>query len=129
MAKKTLKPTMKKLPAVREAVKILGGDAPVKEVSKWVKAKYNLDMTEATAQNYVSTARKELRGAIAKPANAKPANTKPTVTKPAPSAARATPLAPATGAPIEQVVEAVTTLKGLVGKLGKGNVLKLVEML
>ena len=48
---------------------------------------------------------------------------------PAPAAARATPKASDNGAPIETVIEAVGVLKGLVGKLGKWNVVKLVEAL
>jgi hypothetical protein len=122
MAKK--KPTRNKMAAVREAVRELGLDSTPKEVSQWVKAKRNIDLTAATASNYVSTARREVRGAIATPAAAKPAKAKPAL-----SAARVTPTVSGNGASVEQVVEAVTTLKGLVGKLGKGNVLKLVETL
>jgi hypothetical protein len=139
MATKT-KPTMKKLPAVRLAVKALGGDSPVKEVRKWVKTRYNLDLTDATAQNYVYQARKE-----AKEANGTPAKMQPPKAAPAPIKAHATPTsapiqapskptpaapkATSNGVGIEQLVEAITTLKKLVSKLGKDNLLKLLEAL
>jgi hypothetical protein len=113
------KRTMKKLPAVRLAVKELGVEAPMAQVRKWVKEKYNLDLTDATAQKYVGDARREVREANGKPASVKPATAAP----------RTMPKPPGNGAAIDQVVEAVTTLKGLVGTLGKDNLLKLVEAL
>jgi hypothetical protein len=122
MAKK--KPTVNKMAAVREAVRELGLDSTPKEVSQWVKDRYNIDLTDATASNYVSTTRKEVRDAIGKPATTKRAKSQPAL-----SAARVTPHSPGNNASVEQFIEAVTTLKGLVGKLGKGNVLKLVETL
>jgi hypothetical protein len=118
------KPRMKKLTAVRLAVKTLGLNVPPKEVSQWVKNNYNIDLTPATASNYVTTARKELRAG-----NGTPAEVERPKAAAAPSQVRATPILARNGVPIEQVVQAVTTLKGLVGKLGKGNVLKLVEAL
>jgi hypothetical protein len=114
-----MKSNMKKLPAVRLAVKELGVEAPMAHVRKWVKEKYNLDLTDATAQKYVGDARREVREANGKQASVKPATT----------ALRALPKATGNGAAIDQVVEAVTTLKGLVGSLGKDNLLKLVEAL
>jgi hypothetical protein len=124
MAKKTIEPTMSKMQAVREAVRELGLDSTPKEVSQCVKDRYNIDLTTATASNYVSTARKEVRDAIAKPATTKRAKSQPAL-----SAARVTPHSPGNSASVEQIIDAVTALKGLVGKLGKGNVLKLVETL
>jgi hypothetical protein len=122
MAKK--KPTMKKLPAVRLAVKELGVDAPVNQVRKLAKEKYNIDLTEATAQNYVSKAKREMRNGKGTPVPVK----LPT-TAPAPSPARVMPKTTGNGVAIEEVVEAVSTIKGLVGALGKDNLLKLVEAL
>jgi hypothetical protein len=118
------KPPIKKMAAVRLAVKELGLEAPVAQVRKWVRDKYTLDLTDATASNYVSGARKELREA-----NGKPASVKPSTAAPAPISAPATPKATGNGAAVEQVVEAVTTIKELVGTLGKDNLLKLVEAL
>jgi hypothetical protein len=115
MAKK--KSPMKKLPAVREAVKALGVDAPVAEVRKWVKEKFNLDLTDAVAQNYVSIGRRELRDGT------------PGKVKRAKAAPRAMPKVMGNGLAIDQVIGAVTTLRGLVGTLGKENLLKLVEAL
>jgi hypothetical protein len=127
MANKITKPTMQKLPAVRLGVKELGGDAPIAQVRNWVKDKYGLEMTDLTAENYVYKARKE-----AKEANGTPAKMQLPKAAPAPIQAPTTPAAPkatGNGVPIEQVVGAVTTLKGLVGTLGKDNVQRLVEAL
>jgi hypothetical protein len=119
--KKSDQPQMKKLPAVREAVKTLGVEASLGEVRKWVKDKYNLDMTDATLQNYVSAARKEVREQTGKP----PARTPRKQAMPA--AARTSSSSPALR--VDQVVEAITVLKGLMQKLGKDNVAKLLEAL
>jgi hypothetical protein len=120
--KKSDQPQMKKLPAVREAVKTLGVEASLADVRKWVKDKYNLDMTDATLQNYVSAARKEVREQTGKP----PARTP---RKQAMRAAARSSTGSGAGLGVDQVVEAITVLKGLVQKLGKENVAKLVEAL
>jgi hypothetical protein len=118
------KPTMKKMPAVRLAVRELGIDAAVAQIRKLVKEKYNIDMTDATAQNYVSSAKREIREAKATPSAAKSSPAAPAASQP-----RAMPKAMTNGVEIAQVVEAVTVLKGLVGTLGKDNVMKLVDAL
>ena len=118
------KPTMKKMPAVRLAVRELGIEAAVAAVRKWVKEKYNVDMTDATAQNYVSSAKREIREAKDTPSTAMSSPAAPAAFHP-----RAMPNAMRNGVEIEQVVEAVTVLKDLVGTLGKSNVLKLVDAL
>jgi hypothetical protein len=89
MAKKIPQPTMKKMAAVRLAVRELGGDASTTEVKNWVKEKHNIYLTDATVSNYLYTARKELRdqnGLVVTPAPvSKKANpgvneiTKPTI--------------------------------------------------
>jgi hypothetical protein len=116
MAKKEDAPTMKKLPAVREAVKTMGVDASVEAVRKWVKENYSLDLTDSVAQNYTSIARKEARagsnGAAA-----------PARKKRGPK-----PAAPAS-AGVDDVVNAVAMLKTLTDKIGKDNVVKLVGAL
>jgi hypothetical protein len=119
------KPPIKKMAAVRLAVKELGVEAPVAQVRKWVKERYNIDLTDATAQTYVSGAKRELREANGNPARLQG---RPKAA-PAPSPARATPKATGNGVAIDQVVGALTTLKELVGTLGKDNLLKLVEAL
>jgi hypothetical protein len=120
--KKSDQPTMKKLPAVREAVKTLGVEASLADVRKWVKDKYNLEMTDATLQNYVSAARKEVREQTGKPPARAPRK------QAMPAAARSS-TGNGAGLGVDQVVEAITVLKGLVQKLGKENVAKLVEAL
>jgi len=113
MAKKVDAPTMKKLPAVREAVKTIGVDAPVEAVRKWVKENYSLDLTDAVAQNYTSIARKEARAG----SNGSAAPTPAAPKKRKPKAAPQTQF---------DVVGAVSTLQELVDKLGKDTVSKLV---
>jgi hypothetical protein len=115
---------MKKLPAVRLAVKELGVDAHVAEIRKLVKEKYNIDMTDATAQNYVSKAKREMRNG-----KGTPVTVMLRTAAQAPTLAPAMPKATSNGVAIEQVVDAVTTIKELVGTLGKDNLLKLVEAL
>jgi hypothetical protein len=129
MAKK--KVLLKKLPAVRLAVKQLGVEAPVAEVRKLVKDKYNIDLTDAVAQNYVSIGRRELRDGNGKAAKVKgrPKAAPAPMPAPTPAPVFATPKAMGNGVAIEQVIGAVTTLKGLVGTLGKDNLFKLVEAL
>jgi hypothetical protein len=120
--KKSDQPPMKKLPAVREAVKTLGVESPLAEVRKWVREKYALEMTDATLQNYVSAARKEVRERNGRaPAKAPRKQAMPT-------AARSS-RGNGVGLGVDQVVEAITVLKGLVQKLGKDNVAKLLEAL
>jgi hypothetical protein len=119
---KTAKPPLKKLPAVRLIVKELGVEAPVNEIRMALKEKYNYEMTDSVAQNYVSKARRELRNGTGRRGKAKRSKIAPTAMP-----ALVAPKATGNGATIGQVVEAVTTLKGLVGKLGKDNLVKLVE--
>jgi hypothetical protein len=123
MAKKLNKPTITTLNAVREAVKTLGVESPLAKVRNWVKDQYNLAMTDATAQKYFYDARKELREQTATPPPAK-APRKQAM----PAAARSTG-GNGTGLGVDQVVEAVTVLKGLVQNLGKDNVAKLLGAL
>jgi hypothetical protein len=111
-------PAMKKLPAVREAVKVLGVAAPVADVRKWVQDKYKLDLTDSVAQNYTSIARRETRTG----SNGK---------APAPKkrGGGRKKAAAVGGAGVDEVVNAVATLKQLTDKLGKDNVVKLVGAL
>jgi hypothetical protein len=119
---KTAKAPLKKLPAVRLIVKELGVEASVAEVRQALKEQYSYDMTDSVAQNYVSKARRELRNGKGGRAKAKPSVAAPTVVlSPAPVKAMSN------GTAIGHAVEAVTTLKGLVGTFGKDNLLKLVE--
>jgi hypothetical protein len=123
MAKKLKTPTITTLNAVREAVKTLGVESPLAEVRKWVKHQYNLAMTDATAQKYFYDARKELREQTATPPPAR------TPRKQAMPAAARSAGGNSAGLGVDQVVEAITVLKGLVQKLGKDNLAKLLGAL
>jgi hypothetical protein len=123
MAKKII--IVKKLPAVRLAIKELGVEATVAEVRRWVKEKYGHDLTDAVAQNYVSIGRRETREENGTPKKRKYRRKVTSMPSLAPVAV--TPKPSGNGLAIGQVVEAVATLKGLVGTLGKDNLLKLVE--
>jgi hypothetical protein len=121
---KTAKPPLKKLPAVRLIVKELGVDASVVAIRTALKEKFNYDLTDAVAQNYVSKAKRELRNGKGKRAKVKRSPAAPVAT-PAPTPAPAKVMS--NGTAIGHVIEAVTTLKELVKTLGKENLLKLVE--
>jgi len=122
MAKKKI--LLKKLPAVRLAVKELGVDASVADVTELVKEKYNLKLTDATAQTYVTTARRELREGNGAPAKVQQPKAVPT---PKPAPVLAMPSTEGNDRAVGQAVDAMSTIKGLVGTLGKVNLLKLVE--
>jgi hypothetical protein len=125
---KTAKPPLKKLPAVRLIVKELGVEASVAEVRKALKEQYDFDMTDAVAQNYVSKARRDLRNGKSTRAKVKRSVAAPMATPtPVPVPVPAPVKAMTNGAAIRHVVEAVSSLKSLVGTLGKDNLLKLVE--
>jgi hypothetical protein len=113
----------KKLPAVREAIHDLGLETSVPAVRKWVKDKYNIVMSDKVAQNYVSTAKKELRGANGKVVVKKPGR------PPLAATAARTRKANGNGPNIQQVVEALGQLKELVTRLGKDNLVKLMDAL
>jgi hypothetical protein len=116
MAKKADAPTMKKRPAVQEAVNALGVEAPVETVRKWVKEKFNLDLTDSVAQNYTSLARKALRAGGTSNGSVPAVPAAPKKRGPKPAAASAG----------FDVVAAVTTLQELTDKLGKDTIAKLV---
>jgi hypothetical protein len=125
---KTAKPPLKKLPAVRLIVKELGVDASVAAIRTALKAKYNLDMTDSVAQNYVSKAKREFRNGKGTRAKVKRSPAAPIAT-PAPAPAPTPAKVVSNGATIGHVIQALATLKGLVGTLGKDNLLQLVEAL
>jgi hypothetical protein len=130
MAKKNNQPTMKKLPAVREAVKELGVEALIGDVRQWVKDKYDLDMSDGLAQTYTYTARKELRerNGSASPNTPKKAvmqaSTPPKAVTPPPVQA---PVSKGASPGVEEIIEAINVLKGLAQKLGKDNLVKLLD--
>jgi hypothetical protein len=126
---RTAKPPLKKLPAVRLIVKELGVDASVVAIRTALKEKFNYDLTDAVAQNYVSKAKRELRNGKGTRAKVKRSVAAPLATPAAIPVAPAPGKAMTNGAAIKQVVEAVTTLKSLVGTIGKENLLKLIEAL
>ena len=132
MVQKTNEPnTMKKLPAVREAIQELGVDALVGDVRQWVMDKYSLDMSDGLAQTYTYTAKREFREANGKAATKTPAKAVtqvPMTPKPVTPAPVHAPVVSKVASPsVEEIIEAIAVLKGLAVRIGKGNLVKLLE--
>jgi hypothetical protein len=140
-----------KMEAVRRALSHLGGDAKPSEMQPWIKQQFGIQMSTDHISTYKGDIRRKQTGrakgpaptaggtsspgtpkpAVKKPAASKPAPKKPAAPRPQAQQAAARSNGPVKGAGAGRGIslEDIQAVKGLVGRIGAGQLRSLIDLL